>query len=118
MRVRIDGVGEYGLVTDITNVELPNNAWTQSTNVRFSRGAAKPFSGFQAQFAPSGTVHYLIGFDKAGTWTVCYPADTGGSGAAESIFSYDGSSEVNRTRTPTNYTAATSQWNGCFFQGV
>jgi hypothetical protein len=118
MRIRVDNAGGIGLVTDIDQPEVPPNVWTAVNNARMKRGAVQPFGGNTRLFTPAGAAHYLIGFDKAGTWTLCYPADVANAGAAETIYSFDGATETARTRSGTNYTAATAQWNGCYFHNV
>ena len=118
MRQRIDAVGQLGLITDLDPVEAPPNAWTRADNVRFRRGEAAPFTGYRTAFTATGVAHYLVGADLGGTWHMWYPTDVNGTGGAEEIYEWDGSTEVSRTRVTTNYTAATSQWNGCVINGV
>lgn len=118
MRQRIDLVGQYGLITDVIPSQAPPNSWTDSLNVRFHRGHASPTKGYGVHFTATGIAQYIVGFDWGGTWNIAYPTDVNGSGGAEEIYLYNGSTEKKVTRASANYTAAVSDWNGCVLNGV
>src|SRR5574343_2115575 len=43
--VRVQNVGQYGVVQDLSKHELPMNAWTDASNIRFLDGYAGQFLG-------------------------------------------------------------------------
>lgn len=45
--VNVKGIGQIGLNKDLSNTELPINAWTDSNNIRFLDGYAGQFLGHQ-----------------------------------------------------------------------
>lgn len=51
MILPVAGVGEVGLVTDQPHHELPLNAWTAASNIRFRDGAAEKFFGHVEVFS-------------------------------------------------------------------
>lgn len=45
--VPVRGVGEIGVITDLSPQDLPDKAWTDAKNVRFSEGALSRYSVFK-----------------------------------------------------------------------
>jgi hypothetical protein len=116
-RIRVDNVGEFGLVTDLDRQEIPNNAWTRVHNVRLRRNFATPVLGYSSIFEPAGTAHYIVGFQSGTDWYMVYPADTNSDGIAETLQAYDGTTETEITWTTGDYTAG-YKWTGCIMNGV
>lgn len=66
-RITIPLVGEFGLIKDIPSQELPVNAWSDASNIRFREGAAERFRGEQMLFgAPTVTPYWLQQYNQGG----------------------------------------------------
>jgi hypothetical protein len=57
---RIRDVGKIGVIKDLSSHDLPPNAWTDASNVRFLDGMAQQFLGHQAVYAPPSVTPYHV----------------------------------------------------------
>lgn len=73
MRIRIDNVGELGIVKDVPGYELPANAWTDGQNVRMQDGSVHKARGYEASVSPVVTPYYLypVQTPSASYWLAC-----------------------------------------------
>lgn len=137
MRIKIDKLGDVGLVTDRTAVDLPPNAFTTLHNARGKNGYVQPVKGYEdlttgtSALSSSGTtekvhVHQLAHLDYEGTYWSIFPYDDDDDGVAETIFKWNGSTTtaaVNITReissTDVDYTGTTADlWQVEEFNGI
>lgn len=66
-RVTVPLCGEFGLIKDIPNQEIPPNAWSDAANIRFREGAAERFRGEQKLFdTPAVTPYWLQQYNQGG----------------------------------------------------
>ncbi len=109
MRITIDKPGEFGLVTDPSQQEIPNNAWSRVQNIRFDIGYASNVGGYSEIDTPTDPATYLVGLDSGGIWYIVYPG-------TDAIYSWAGGTETDISRTA-GYTG-TSRWTGTVLNGV
>lgn len=65
-RVTVPSAGQYGVISDITPVELPINAWSSASNMRFRDGYAERFEGQVSIFtAPSVTPYHITPYSTS-----------------------------------------------------
>lgn len=61
MLIKIPNAGAAGVLRDLSSHELPIQAWTDASNVRFLDGYARPFLGHGAVYGtPSGTPQHVL----------------------------------------------------------
>lgn len=86
--VKIQNVGAIGVNKDLSTHELPNNAWTDASNIRFLDGYAHQFYGHGEVYgSPSYVPQHVMALDISGarywiyaTATKCFAVtNTGGS---------------------------------------
>lgn len=51
MKYRIDNLSQIGIVDDLPNYELPDNAFSDGSNVRFTDGKVIKTKGWQSVFS-------------------------------------------------------------------
>ena len=65
--IRVPGAGAVGVNKDLSQHELPNNAWTSALNIRFLDGLAYQFFGHgQVYDDPLGTPQFVQPCNIAG----------------------------------------------------
>lgn len=93
MITTIPALGQYGLVTDQPEQELPPNGISSAINVRFRNGSAERFAGHASIFtAPSVTPYFVAPY---GTATARYWIHSG----IASTFADDGTTRTDITGT-------------------
>ena len=108
---KIADVGAIGMVFDATPQDLPPNAWSNASNIRFRDGSAERFLGQTQVFtAPAITPYYICPYQ---TTTSKYWIHAG----TAAVYADDGTSRTNITGTaPTG--AYTDRWSGGTLGGV
>ena len=109
--VTIPLAGQYGVITDQQPQELPINAWSYASNMRFRDGCAERFGGEGQIFtSPSVTPYYIQPFTNvSGRYWI--------HAGLTSIYSDDGTTRTNITGTaPTG--AIDDRWTGGSLNGV
>lgn len=58
--IRVPNAGSVGLIKDLSQTELPINAWTDAQNIRFLDGSAWQFYGYSQAYNTAEVVPYHI----------------------------------------------------------
>lgn len=117
MIVDINNPGEIGIVTDIRPQELPPNAFSMGSNVRFGARSASKFEGHLQVFGtPSVAPYWLL---PVQTPSVAYWVYAG----LTKVYVTDGSTHFNLTRqsgaVDVDYSATSDlNWNGGVIGGI
>lgn len=109
--VKIPNAGQFGVVYDLPAYELPVNAWSRASNVRFKDGCVERFRGDAQVFdAPSVTPYYVAPY-QVGDYRYWVHA------GLSAVYADDGTTRTDITGTaPTG--SATDFWNGGTLNGV
>lgn len=111
--VRIPAVGQYGINKDLSQPELPINAWTDGDNIRFLDGYALQSFGHGEIYASPPVIPYhvrpvLVGSTRY--WIVC------GSGK---IYIVNGGTYTDKTRASGgDYSASYNTWTSTDLSGI
>lgn len=115
--VQVKGAGSVGVNKDLSQHELPLNAWTDANNIRFLDGMAMQVLGHKDLYpTPAVTPYHVMPLDVAGvkTWIYC--------GAQKIYTVVNGPTHTNITRQTTgsdvNYTATRNGWTSCLLGGI
>ena len=117
-KISVRDVGQYGVLQDLSEHELPNNAWTDCGNIRFLDGYANQFSGHgQIYGTPSVVPYHLLPVQIAGTryWIYC---------SLEKIYVVTGDpgTHTNLTRqtaaVDVDYSATDNSWTSTVLGGI
>jgi hypothetical protein len=110
--IKLDNLGQAGVNFDLNEISIPPRAFGGSQNVRFDRNRVRTFDGNRIVTAATGTFHYLLPIQGT-TKYYWYFADN------TKIVEWDGTTEVDRTRTSGAYTGGSrDRWNGTPFHGI
>jgi len=74
MIIPVKDVGKIGVIKDLSSSELPINAWTDASNIRFLDGLVHQVYGYSAVYGtPSVTPYHVFPLDIAGAkyWIYC-----------------------------------------------
>jgi len=117
MIVPFDKTGQYGVIEDIPSNEIPAEAWSAATNVRFNDGYAEKSLGHIEPFGAASIVPYQV-FPEEGV-TQFYWVYAGLTKA----YITDGVTHTNVTRqsasVDVNYTGdADDEWTGGDLNGI
>lgn len=115
MMYRVKQVGGIGVNKDLSAHELPVSAWTDSRNIRFLDGMAKPFYGHGSVYGtPSETPQYVMPVTISGqrywiyaTATKTYCVTISGGAAVETDLTH-----------ATPRTGVVNQWTGTLLSGI
>lgn len=115
--VRIPAVGQYGVNRDLSSHELPNNVWTNATNIRFIDGMAAEVLGYKELYPSANVVPYhLLPVDVSGIRTWIY------AGNAKMYTVVNGNVHTNITRQTTgvdvDYSAVRNSWTSSVLGGI
>lgn len=115
MMHRIRNVGQIGVNKDLSQHELPDNAWTDAQNIRFLDGYAYQFLGYGETYAtPSEAPQYLLPVIVGGVKSWVYPTAT-----KTFVASISGGAVVHTDIThATPRTGVVNQWTGTLLSGV
>ena len=114
---QIDNPGQIGIITDIRPENLPSNAFTSGTNIRFSKQAVKKFEGHAQVFGSASIVPYWL--MPVQTPSVAYWIYAG----LTKVYVTDGSTHFNLTRQSggidNDYAASEDlNWTGGVIGGI
>ena len=120
MRVRIDKLGEIGVITDTSPSETPPNALSEVNNVRCEQGRIQTVGGYSEMVSVSaGTPLHVAYHQESGAWV--YVVDSTGDGEGDEIWEYVSSAEDEITRgggTPDAYTGTADLWTHTYLSGA
>lgn len=112
MIVTIPMAGQYGVIKDQPSHEIPVNAWSDASNIRFRENAAERFKGEKQLFdAPAVTPYWLHQYNQGGKrWWV--------HAGLSALYADDGSarSVITPASAPTG--AVDDRWTGGVLNGV
>lgn len=111
MNVTIPNTGQYGVIKDLTPQELPINAWSNSSNVRFKNGYVEKFRGERIVFDPPSIVPYFITPYQTNTTRFIVHA------GLQQVFVDDGVTRTDITNA-LNTGAIDNRWTGGSLNGV
>jgi hypothetical protein len=115
--IRVPSAGEIGVNRDLSSHELPTNAWTDVSNMRFVDGMASQVLGYKELY-PSASVipFHVLPVDVLGIRTWIYASD------AKLYTVANGAVHVNITRQTTgvdvNYNAVRNSWTSSVLGGI
>lgn len=113
--IPVKAVGAIGVNRDLSEHELPNNAWTDASNIRFLDGAAYQFGGHsQVYGTPSATPQHVFACNIAGARYWIYAT-------ASKTYCVSNPAGVNTHTDITHATPRTgvvNQWTSCVLGGV
>jgi hypothetical protein len=115
--VRVAGAGSVGVNKDLSQHELPIQAWTDARNIRFVAGSAAQATGYRELYpgAPAVPFH-VMPLDVLGVRTWLY------AGAGKLYTVGDGAVHSNITRQTSgadvDYNAQRNSWSSCLLGGI
>lgn len=108
----IQNLGEFGIVSDAYAGELPKNAWSDGSNVRFTSGYAQRIGGYLPIFtAPSVIPYALFSYSSSTTSYFIH------AGIAR-VFSDDGTTRTDLTPASPYTGNVDDRWTGGSFNGL
>lgn len=115
--IRIADVGKYGVNKDLSQHELPPNAWTDANNIRFLDGSASQVLGHKELYPTAQIVPFhVLALSVLGVRSWLY------AGANKLYSVSNGSVHTNLTRQTTgadvNYAAVRNGWTSCLLGGI
>jgi len=112
---KIRNVGQIGINKDLSQHEMPDNAWTDAQNIRFLDGYAHQYLGYSEIYAtPSEAPQYLLPVIVGGVKSWVYP-----TAAKTFVASVSAGSVVHTDIThATPRTGVVNAWTGTLLSGV
>lgn len=115
--INVKNCGAIGVIKDLSKHELPNEAWTDSLNIRFLDGYAYQFYGHgDAYGTPTVAPYHLFPVKVAGVqhWVYC------GTGKVYSVYNNAGTyTNTNLTRgSGGDYAGAANTWTSTVLGGL
>lgn len=112
---RIRNIGQIGINKDLSQHELPDNAFTDAQNIRFLDGYAYQFLGYgEAYASPSEAPQYLLPCIVGGVKSWIYP-----TAAKTFVASVSGGAVVHTNIThATPRTGVVNAWTGTLLSGI
>lgn len=109
----IPQIGQAGIVRDLSSHELPINAWTDGSNIRFLNGLVQPFYGHGRIYEPPSVIPlHVVPVTISGARYWIY-AGTG------KIYCVNGSTHTDLTRgAGGDYTGVANKWTSTVFGGI
>lgn len=113
MRIRVDNVGDIGVIRDVPQYEIPPNAWTDAQNVRMQDGSAKKAFGYSALWTdPEVAPYFLFTVQTPSAYYWVYAG-------LNKVFAIQNEYHFDITRASGDYAANVFQrWNGGNLGGV
>lgn len=115
--VKFNNIASIGIVNDADPFELPPNAWSNGSNVRFYDNKIVKFAGHSSVYGtPTVTPYWAIPVQSSSTYYWVYPG-------ASKVYVTDGTTHTNITRqtagNDVNYSATYDKgWNGGAISGL
>ena len=111
-KITVPVVGQYGLVKDQPNQELPVNAWSRAVNMRFRDGCAERMEGESSVLTtPSITPYYIDAFQTSAARFFVYAG-------TQKVFVDDGTTRTEITPGSTFTGTQDDRWTGGTLNGV
>lgn len=115
--VRVQGVGSAGVNKDLSQHELPIQAWTDANNIRFLDGSAAQVIGYKELYPSAAVIPYhVLPLAVLGIRTWIY------AGANKLYTVSNGAVHTNITRqtasVDVDYSATRNSWTGCLLGGI
>ena len=125
MKVKVDGLGDVGMITDLDATELPPNGWTNLLNIRCVHGRIEPVDGYSdiTAWTNVGTkdvyAHALETIETGINYYLIYPYDDDGDGQCEKIYAYlSGTGLGTDISRAAGYAGGVNDlWNTCTYNG-
>lgn len=115
MMLPVKAVGSIGVIKDVSANELPINAWTDSSNIRFQNGSALQFYGHSSVYGtPSAAPQYVLPVVSGIKQYWIYPT----ASKTYVVESTDGTVTETDITHATPRTGVVNQWTGCVFGGI
>jgi hypothetical protein len=112
-RIRVDNVGDVGIIKDVPSYELPANAWSDGKNVRMQDGSVHKAKGYTDLFANPLVPPYAlfpVGTSEAFYWIYC---------GLSKVYAIQTTTSFDITRSSGDYNANEYyRWNGDSLGGV
>jgi hypothetical protein len=113
----VPAAGQYGVNRDLSTHELPVNAWTDVSNIRFVDGMAAQVLGYKELYPSASVIPYhLLPVDVLGIRTWIY------AGAAKLYTVVNGAVHTNITRqsvgVDVDYSAVRNSWTSTVLGGI
>jgi hypothetical protein len=110
--ITIPMAGQYGVIKDQPPHELPINAWSDASNIRFRENGAERFKGEKQLFdTPVVTPYWLQGYNQGGKrWFV--------HAGTAAIYADDGTTRSNITPASAPTGGVDDRWTGGVLNGV
>ena len=122
--LKIENVGQHGIITDVLPHQLPPNAWTDGKNIRFNDIKAVKFTGHQTYHTPpsnwdggaTNQIYYLLPVSEPTDyyWIYCGLKDVRVTSNADTSTSQ----EITPVAGDLVASDATVEWTGCIIGGV
>lgn len=115
MKIPVKDVGVIGVVKDLSVHELPLNAWTDASNIRFLDGYAHQFLGHGEVYnSPSFAPQFIMPVNVAGARYWLYATAT-----KQSVVTNTGGTTLHTDIThATPRSGVVNQWSGFVFGGI
>lgn len=113
--IKVQGVGAIGVNRDLSSHELPNQAWTDASNIRFLDGYAYQFLGHGSVYdTPSVAPQYVMPIYVAGVRYWLYA-----TAGKQYVVTNTGGAAVHTDIThATPRTGVVNQWTGTMLGGI
>jgi len=115
--VTVTQTGQYGVIKDLSRHELPINAWTDASNIRFLDGNAQQVLGYKELYPSAVVVPFHVApLNVLGVPTWIYAGD-------HKVYTVaNGPVHSNITRqaagVDVDYTATRNSWTSCLLGGI
>lgn len=114
-KIQFPASGSVGVVKDISAASLPQDAWTDASNIRFLDGAALQFLGHGSVYnSPSFAPQYVMPVNVAGARYWLYAT----AGKQFAVSNATGSTVHTDITHLTPRTGTVNQWSGFVFGGI
>lgn len=122
--ISVKNCGQYGLVTDIDDPDMPLNAWTTTQNARAKRNYIGNMAGYSQSLdidegcstATCNAAYYLLPLKTAAQFFWVFPKDSNNDGQADQIHYWDGAATSSTDISATAYAGTNVDlWTGCIF---
>ncbi len=110
--VKLGPAGQYGVNKDLSEPELPPNAWSDVNNIRFLDGYAYQCYGYGSIYNPPTVVPYHVRLILSGSTRYLLYAGTA------KVYGVNGTTHTSLARAAGDYTGAANTWTSCALSGI